>query len=308
MPSSNWPPGVDLECRLGCGITANAATTLPQQIKCNNKCVLRCDLKWRLQAQRRKWRLLDSNWTFLLLIIFVLGLAGISIFGDALRNAFHLVAISLLWAGLSVGLFWISDYFSLPTQLLAAIKSLWAWLCALDWTGVSIPKWSVRGTNPQRLGSARLAALLEGWTSKRPSAGWRFQSPPRFIFPKTRCLGVADTTIAATIAYIQFKDWDVKLIDRALANVPRTNEALDDLLRCATIGSLQIWGRTSFDFEWQPIEEDYWNKHEIDRPSVLSREKPFTMLIGGGRPDTGARAYINLRTSRAQLEAVWPSA
>lgn len=306
MPSSSRPPGVQLECRRGCGVYADAATTSPWHIACP-RCG-RCELKRQLRAQHRKWRLLDANGVFLLLLILILGLAGISIFGAAFRNAFHVVAIGLLWAGLSVGLFWISDYFRLPSRLVAAIKSLWAWLCAFDLTRVSIPKWPLRGANPQRPGGADPAAPPDEWSPEYPSEGGRFQSPPRFIFPKTRCMGIADTTIAAAIAYIQFKDWDLKLIDRALADVPRAHEALDDLIRCATAGSLQIWGRTSVDFDWQPFEENYWRGHEIDRLSVFRREKPFTKRRSGGRPDTGARAYIDLRTSRAQLEAIWSSA
>jgi hypothetical protein len=95
------------------------------------------------------------------------------------------------------------------------------------------------------------------------------------------------------------------LIDRALADLPRTHEALNDLLLCALFGSLQIWGRTSFDFDWQPFEQSYWREHEIDRLSILRREKPFTKPIGGRSRYAGAEAYIDLRTSRAQLEEIW---
>ncbi len=301
MPSSSQTSSILLTCSLGCGYTVDAETP-PSAIACRNKECHRCALKKHLVLHQRKARLFGQGWIFVFFIILILSLAGIAAFGDAIRKALHVGSIAILWAGLPFVLAWIFNYFSLLSRLVAATKFLWAWLRALDLTGLSIRWWPSGGADPQSPAGTGPVVLPGGGSPELLAPSRHFQSPLRFNFHNTRCMGVGDTSIAAAIAYIQFKDWDIKLIDRALADVAKAHEALDSLLRCAAFGSLQIWGITSSDFEWQPLEENYWLEHEIDRLSVLKREKPFTKRIAGGHL---AGAHIDLRTSRAQLEATW---
>jgi hypothetical protein len=179
-------------------------------------------------------------------------------------------------------------------------------LCALLREGSSsllaCPWWRRVGEDHQGREGERPQGLLGG-EPRLPDGALRFPGN-HYARPEIRPVGEEDTLIAAAIAYIQFKEWDMSLIDHALADLPRFHGALDDILLCAVLGSVQIWGRT-LDCDWQPIEQSYWCDHDIDRLSVLKREKPFTKRSGGRRNDRGAVVYIDLRTSRSQLEAIW---
>jgi hypothetical protein len=335
MPSSRRTI-VHLYCSRDCGYLVDAETAVLWDIPCPNHGGP-CVLKDRVRAYRRRKWLREWGWLFALLGIFILVVLGKSI-ADAVGHALYVVSvglyslgISLFWAGLFYGLFWISNHFGLPGRLLLAIKSLllatkslWDWLCALESEIVSNltdslsnltrsgPWWLPRAADSSRPEVAGTAFFPEGpggtfspegASPERLAEGEPFQSGPKFICPNSRCMGNADTSIAAAISYIQFGDWDMSLIDRALAD-PRASEALNDLLLYAMFGSVQIWGRTSFDFDWQPFEQGYWREHVIDRFSVLKREKPFTKRVGEGNRQREAEAYTDLRTSRAQLEAI----
>jgi hypothetical protein len=193
-------------------------------------------------------------------------------------------------------LFWICGRF-----LAAGIATLWALLRALR--ELARPWWRRRGENHQS---------QEGEPPQGPPGGGPplpdgclcFPGNQSYARPQMRPLGAGDTLVGAAIAYIQFKEWDMSLIDHALADLPGFHDAVDDILLCALLGSVQIWGRTC-DCDWQPIEQSYWCDHDIDRLSVLRRQKPFTKRSGGRGDYPGAVVYIDLRMSRSQLEAIW---
>jgi hypothetical protein len=318
MPSSRPIPQVYLWCRRGCGQGVNAANAYSWDIACPDY-GRACILKHQLRAHHRRRRLLQWGWLVAVLGILILVANGKSILDAVLSVVAKVlgvvsiglisIACGLLCAGLVAWFFWICGHFGLPSRLAAGIASLWALLCALLREGASMliaGPWWPRGGEDFQEEVVGPRAPPSGGSTERLAESLRFQSDQNFVRPEMRPTGAGDTPIAAAIAYVQFKKWDMSLINRALADLPGAHDALDDLLLYALLGSLQIWGRTSRDFDWQPVEQSYWREHDIDRLSVLKREKPFTKHSGGGSGYTGAEVYIDLRTSRSQLEAIWP--
>jgi hypothetical protein len=202
-------------------------------------------------------------------------------------------------------IFWICGRFNLPSRLAAGIAFLWALLHALSEDASILfarPWWRRGGEDHQGQEGEPPQGAPDGDTLQDRCLS--FPGNQNYARPEMRPVGAGDILIGAAIAYIQFKEWDMSLIDHALSDLSKFHAALNDILLCALLGSVQIWGRTR-DCDWQPIEQSYWCDHDIDRLSVLRRQKPFTKRSGGRGDYPGAVVYIDLRMSRSQLEAIW---
>jgi hypothetical protein len=118
---------------------------------------------------------------------------------------------------------------------------------------------------------------------------------------------VQDTKIGFALAYIRFRRWGRSFLDAAETE-PRemADVALNNFLRAAAVGAVHVWGRTHHGGPLERIDQSYWREHTIDRLSLF-KEAPFTKrAIGNGRVP-GTVSYVDLMTSKVQVEALWPA-
>jgi hypothetical protein len=115
-----------------------------------------------------------------------------------------------------------------------------------------------------------------------------------------------DTPIGSALAYIRFRRWGSSFLEAADAQ-PRAKAraVLNEFLQAAAVGAVQVWGKTHDEGRFEPIEEGYWREHTIDWLSLL-KERPFTKRATGKSRDPAAVSYVDLMTSKAQVQKFWP--
>jgi hypothetical protein len=83
----------------------------------------------------------------------------------------------------------------------------------------------------------------------------------------------------------------------------RSVEAVKQYLQAAADGHVQVWGKPTYSEIFEPIEQEFWRKYQIEWFSLL-RGRTITepAVLGAKR----GCEYVDLMTSKAQVEALWP--
>lgn len=141
---------------------------------------------------------------------------------------------------------------------------------------------------------------------------------PRFLFPcgpenladrpKRQEKIERDTWLRDALFYIVLRRWeDEPDVLNETEHLNALFEAATDVCQKAVDGDLSIWGRTGFSGPFLKIPGEYWQyfninalKVAVSDPEELSVER--TTRAGANHP-----VYRALKTSRMQIEELWPS-
>lgn len=113
--------------------------------------------------------------------------------------------------------------------------------------------------------------------------------------------------LSEAIIYAGFLDWDYETdaLTRP-SDITKTYEGTKKVIQVARDGKLVVYGRSGFAGPLEPIASEYWGKFGINALDVLSKPPHdlTTKLERGAWGNYGVKR--NLRTSKRNIEELWP--
>ncbi|MEW8509042.1 MAG: hypothetical protein AB2598_20340 [Candidatus Thiodiazotropha sp.] len=119
-----------------------------------------------------------------------------------------------------------------------------------------------------------------------------------------------DVWLYDAIYYIAFGCWDRSEIDRSLTEESRLKQlysASNEIIQSAREGELVIGGKEGQTGTVNPIQEGYWGQFGIKGEGLLGDE-PADLHTEVKVIGYKGFVYRNLRTNKAKVEELWPSA
>jgi hypothetical protein len=112
-----------------------------------------------------------------------------------------------------------------------------------------------------------------------------------------------DVGVGDAIAYICYRDWAHNFSAAAGSRDVDVVDALQEFHQAASEDRVKIWGKPSRNAVFEPIQAEYWRRHQIEWFGLLKNSPTTEPTVSVA--DRGNR-YEELMTSRTQVEEVWP--
>lgn len=158
---------------------------------------------------------------------------------------------------------------------------------------------------PAQLDLSAMRAELDAAITRIATQSARLPGSPAPISDMT---SKHDVWLLDALWYIAFRRWNVERSDVNLASqIQLISTAREEVMQAIADCDLKLWGKetTWSSGPWREIACEYWSTHKIEFWEPL-KDDPESLRteVNVGTPDN---IYVELKTSRAQVERLWPT-